>query len=84
MWSHRITHLKLYASCCIRTVADKVPSVGRTFLYNPLMLFHTISLGLREDKISLGLSVANYIRDNGTTKQAMPRSMSKEEVKRAR
>ncbi|HJU95713.1 MAG TPA: hypothetical protein VJ643_06740 [Nitrososphaera sp.] len=53
-------------------------------MYNPLMLFYTISLGLREDKISLGLSVANYIRENGTTKKTMPRSISKEEVKRAR
>jgi hypothetical protein len=43
------------------------------------MLFYTISLGLSEDKISLGSSVANYIRDNGTTKQTMPRSISKEE-----
>jgi hypothetical protein len=44
------------------------------------MLFYTISLGLSEDKISLGSSVANYIRDNRTTKQTMPRSsISKEE-----
>jgi hypothetical protein len=44
------------------------------------MLFYTISLGLSEDKISLGSSVANYIIDNGTTKQTMPRSsISKEE-----
>jgi hypothetical protein len=43
------------------------------------MLFYTISLGLSEDKISLGSSVANYIRDN-RTKQTMPRSsISKEE-----
>ncbi len=48
------------------------------------MLFHTISLGLKEDKISLGLSVANYIRENGTTKQTIPSSISKEEVKGAR
>jgi hypothetical protein len=44
------------------------------------MLFYTIPIGLSEDKISLGSSVANYIRDNGTTKQTMPRSsISKEE-----
>ena len=49
------------------------------------MLFYTISLGLSEDKISLGSSVANYIRDNGTTKETMLRSISKEEEeKRAR
>jgi hypothetical protein len=50
------------------------------------MLFYTISLGLSEDKISLGSSVANYIRDNGTTKQTMPRSIleEEEEEKRAR
>ena len=43
------------------------------------MLFYTIPIGLSEDKISLGSSVANYIRDNGTTKQTMPTSISKEE-----
>ena len=59
---------------------ETVDSVGRTFLYNPLMLFYAISLGLSGDKISLGSSVANYIRDNRTTKQTMPRSsISKEE-----
>ena len=54
------------------------------------MLFYTISLGLSEDKISLGSSVANYIRDNRTTKQTMPRSSiykeeeEEEEEKRVR
>jgi hypothetical protein len=48
------------------------------------MLFHTISLGLSADKKSLGSSVANYIRDNETTKETMLRSISKEEEKRAR
>jgi hypothetical protein len=48
------------------------------------MLFYTISLGLTENRISLGSSVANHTRNNGTTKQTMPRSISKEEIKRAR
>ncbi len=48
------------------------------------MLFYTISLGLSEDKISLGSSVANYIKDNRTTKQTMPRSISKEEEEEKR
>jgi hypothetical protein len=48
------------------------------------MLFYTISLRLSGDKKSLGSSVANYIRDNETTKETMLRSISKEEEKRAR
>ncbi len=59
-----------------------VTSVGRTFLYNPLMLFYAISLGLsrdKEEKKSLGSSVANYVRDNKTTKETKLRSISKEE-----
>jgi hypothetical protein len=54
-------------------------SVGRTFLYNPLMLFYAILLGLsgdKENKKSLGSSVANDIRDNETTKETMLRSIS--------
>jgi hypothetical protein len=58
---------------------DELSSVGRTFLYNPLMLFYTISLGLTGGKKSLGSSVANYIRNNETTKESMLRSISKEE-----
>jgi hypothetical protein len=56
--------------------------MGRTFLYNPLMLFYTISFGLsgeKENKKSLGSSVASDIRDNETTNQTMPRSISKAE-----
>jgi hypothetical protein len=59
-----------------------VASVGRTFLYNPLMLFYAIFLGLsrnRENKKSLGSSVANNIRDNETTKETMLGSISNEE-----
>jgi hypothetical protein len=49
------------------------------------MLFYTISLGLSGDNKSLGSSVANYMRDNETTKETMLRSISKEEEeKRAR
>jgi hypothetical protein len=59
-----------------------VASVGRTFLYNPLMLFYAILLELsgdKENKKSLGSSVASDIRDNETTKETMLRSISKEE-----
>jgi hypothetical protein len=55
---------------------------GRTFLYNPLMLFYAILLGLsgdKENKKSLGSSVANDIRDNETTKETMQRSISNQE-----
>jgi hypothetical protein len=64
------------------TAAEIVISVGRTFLYNPLMLFYAILLGLsgdKENKKSLGSSVANDIRDNETTKETMRRSISNEE-----
>lgn len=46
------------------------------------MLFYAISLGLsrdKEEKKSLGSSVANYVRDNKTTKETKLRSISKEE-----
>jgi hypothetical protein len=59
-----------------------VDSVGRTFLYNPLMLFYAISLGLsgdKEDKKSLGSSVASDIRDKETTKETMRGSISNQE-----
>jgi hypothetical protein len=57
-------------------------SVGRTFLYNPLMLFYAISLGLsgdKENKKSLGSSVASDIRDKETTKETMRGSISNQE-----
>ena len=57
-------------------------SVGRTFLYNPLMLFYVISLRLsgdKEDKKSLGSSVASDIRDKETTKETMRGSISNQE-----
>jgi len=59
------------------TVGDRC-SVGRTFLYNPLMPFYAISLGLsgnKENKKSLGSSVASDIRD----KETMRGSIFKEE-----
>jgi hypothetical protein len=46
------------------------------------MLFYTISLGLsvdKENKKSLGSSVANDIRDDETANETMRRSISKEE-----
>ncbi|MDQ3909442.1 MAG: hypothetical protein M3232_03430 [Thermoproteota archaeon] len=46
------------------------------------MLFYTISLGLsvdKENKKSLGSSVANDIRDDKTANETMRRSISKEE-----
>ena len=65
-----------------------VDSVGRTFLYNPLMLFYAIFLGLNEDKEnkkSLGSSVASSIKDNEATKETMRGSISdKEEEEGAR
>jgi hypothetical protein len=64
-----------------------VTSVGRTFLYNPLMLFYAISPGLsrdKENKKSLGSSVANDIRDNEIANETMPRSISNEEEEGAR
>ena len=62
--------------------SEVVVFVGRTFLYNPLMLFYAIFLGLsgdKENKKSLGSSVASNIRDNETTKETMIGSISKEE-----
>jgi hypothetical protein len=60
-----------------------ITSVSRTFLYNPLMLFYAISFRLRRDKEnkkSLGSSVASDIRWNETTKKTMMlRSISEEE-----
>jgi hypothetical protein len=64
-----------------------VTSVGRTFLYNPLMLFYAISPRLsrdKENKKSLGSSVANDIRDNEIANETMPRSISNEEEEGAR
>jgi hypothetical protein len=55
------------------------PSVGRTFLYNLLILFYAISPGLsrdKENKKSLGSSVADDIRDKEITNETMPRSIS--------
>jgi hypothetical protein len=66
------------------------PSVGRTFSYNPLMLFYAIYSGLsrdKENKKSLGSSVADDIRDNEITNETMPRSISnpkEEEEKQVR
>lgn len=56
--------------------------VGRTLLYNPLMLFYAISLGLsgdKENKKSLGSSVASDIRYKETTKETMRGSISNQE-----
>lgn len=61
---------------------DELSSVGRTFLYNPLMLFYAISLGLsgdKENKKSLGSSVASDIRDKETAKETMRGSISNQE-----
>jgi hypothetical protein len=57
----------------------KAPYVGRTFLYNRLMLFYAISPGLsrdKENKKSLGSSVADDIKDNEITNETMPTSIS--------
>jgi hypothetical protein len=46
------------------------------------MLFYTTSFGMsveKENKKSLGSSVASDIRDNETTNQTMPRSISNPE-----
>jgi hypothetical protein len=66
-----------------------VISVDRTFLCNPLMLFYAILLelsGEKENKKSLGSSVANDIRDNETTKETKLKSIynQDEEEKGAR
>jgi hypothetical protein len=62
-------------------------SLGRIFLYNPLMLFYTIALvlsGDRENKKLLGSLVVSDITDNETTNETMLRSISnsKEEKER--
>jgi hypothetical protein len=55
---------------------------GRTFLYNLLMLFYAISLGLSEaSKKSIGSSVASDIRDKEITRETIPESSSKKEEK---
>jgi hypothetical protein len=61
---------------------ETVDSVGRTFLYNPLMLFYAISLGLsgdKEDKKSLGSSVASDIRDKETMRGSISNQEEEEE-----
>ena len=58
--------------------------VGRTLLYNPLMLFYAISPSLNGDKAnkkSIGLSVASDIKDNEITIETIPQSSSKKEEK---
>jgi len=56
--------------------------VGRTFLYNPLMLFYAISVSLSEaNKNSIGSSVASDIRDKEVTRETIPESSSKKEEK---
>jgi hypothetical protein len=58
--------------------------VGRTLLYNPLMLFYAISPSLSGDKAnkkSIGLSVASDIKDNEITRETIPQSSSKKEEK---
>lgn len=50
--------------------SENIGGVSRTFLYNPLMLFHAISVSLSEDKAnkkSIGSSVASDVRDNELT-----------------
>lgn len=79
----RFTDAFLTIYVVLHSVLQKtVDSVGRTFLYNPLMLFYAISLGLsgyKEDKKSLGSSVASDIRDKETTKETMRGSISNQE-----
>jgi hypothetical protein len=58
--------------------------VGRTLLYNPLMLFYAISLSLSGDKAnkkSIGLSVASDIKDNEIARETIPKPSSKKEQK---
>jgi hypothetical protein len=74
-FKHKVTsilyHKKLVFDC-----------VGRTFLYNPLMLFYAISLSLSEaNKKSIGSSVASDIRDKEITRETIPESSSKKEEK---
>lgn len=69
-------------SVIFSALQEIVDSVGRTFLYNPLMLFYAISLGLsgdKENKKSLGSSVASDIRYKETTKETMRGSISNQE-----
>ena len=89
----RLTHYKTHSASLNAFLAiyavlysalqETVDSVGRTFLYNPLMLFYTIPLGLsgdKENKKSLGSSVASDIRDKETTtKETMRGSISNQE-----
>ena len=58
--------------------------VGRTLLYNPLMLFYAISLSLSGDKAnkkSTGSSVASDIKDNEIARETISKSSSKKEEK---
>jgi hypothetical protein len=58
--------------------------VGRTLLYNPLMLFYAISLTLSGDKAnkkSIGLLVASDIKDNEIARETISKSSSKKEEK---
>jgi hypothetical protein len=70
--------------CYILYCRNSVTYVGRTFLYNPLMPFYAIPLSLsgdKENKKSLGSSVASDIRDDNTTRETMPESISREKEK---
>ena len=76
-FKHKVTSI-LY---CKRLVFG---CVGRTFLYNPLMLFYAILLSLSGDKAnkkSIGSSVASDIRDKEITRETIPESSSKKEEK---
>jgi hypothetical protein len=67
--------------------SENIGGVSRTFLYNPLMLFHAISVSLSEDKAnkkSIGSSVASDVRDNEltiTNETAIPQPSSKKQDK---
>jgi hypothetical protein len=84
----RLTHYKTHSASLnafltiyvvlYSALQETVDSVGRTFLYNPLMLFYAISLGLsgdKENKKSLGSSVASDIRDKETTTKETMRGL---------
>ena len=67
-----ISYLRRLINCC----------VGRTLLYNLLMLFYAISLSLSGDKAnkkSIGSSVASDIKDNEIARDTIPKSSSKKE-----
>ena len=74
--------------CCIISILlQTVNFVGRTFLYNPLMLFYAISFGLSRDKENkrlFGSSVINDIKENETTKETLWRLISKDKETGAR